>query len=203
MKRRVISTSIFFLLVAGVAYMAARRPPTPVEPVERGVSADSQAILDSLEVALLLEDVEIDETSRERRRAHVDSIVAFAESLTGAPYLARGVDPETGFDCSGFVHYVLTRFGHDAPRSSSAYATYGLPVDSADIRPGDVLVFTGTDASKRTPGHVGVVTAHKPGFLLFVHSSTHRGVVTDNVASRHYHKRWLGARRVIPKSDRP
>jgi cell wall-associated NlpC family hydrolase len=203
MKRRVISTAIFFLLVAGVAYMSVRRPPPPVEPSGSRISADSQATLDSLDVARSLEGVEIDEERGARRRARMDSVVAFAESLTGTPYLARGAHPDSGFDCSGFVSYVFARHGFDVPRSSSAYATFGLPVDSADARPGDILVFTGTDASKRTPGHVGVVTAHKPGFLLFVHSSSSRGVVTDNVASRHYHKRWLGVRRVIPQNESP
>src|SRR3982751_221985 len=35
-------------------------------------------------------------------------LLAFANSLTGIPYLYGSTDPKKGFDCSGFITYVFS-----------------------------------------------------------------------------------------------
>jgi cell wall-associated NlpC family hydrolase len=130
-----------------------------------------------------------------------DSILHYAQTFLGKPYVYACADPQKGFDCSGFVSFVFGHFGIHVPRSSIDYGFLfsGIPSDSA--RPGDILVFTGTNASIRRAGHVGIVLS-KPGQeLRFIHSSSslkHNGVVISSfLDSPYYKERFLGVVRVL------
>ncbi len=129
-----------------------------------------------------------------------DSLIKFSKQHLGTRYHYANCTPAEGFDCSGFVYFVFSHFNIKVPRSSSDYANFGksVPMDSARV--GDVIVFTGTDAKRRKPGHVGVVIS-KPGEeLLFIHSSSDKrnsGIKISNyTASPNYKKRFLKIVRV-------
>ena len=68
-------------------------------------------------------------------------VVEFACRFLGSKYTWAGKDPSTGFDCSGFVWYVYSQFGHDLNRVAASQAKNGVHVDSDDLRMGDVLCF--------------------------------------------------------------
>ena len=73
-------------------------------------------------------------------------LASFSLKFQGYPYVAGGNTP-AGWDCSGFVQYVFSRFGISLPRTSGAQATVGTPVASlADAKPGDILA-NGTHAA--------------------------------------------------------
>jgi cell wall-associated NlpC family hydrolase len=139
-----------------------------------------------------------DEESKEVR-VNKDSLVNFSKAQLGKNYNYANCTPQTGFDCSGFVYYVFTHFKVDVPRSSSQYAGFGktIPIDSCQT--GDVIVFTGTDASRRSPGHVGIVLTGGEN-LSFIHSSSDKrtsGVKISNFKdSPNYKKRFLKIVRV-------
>lgn len=59
----------------------------------------------------------------------------------GAPYLWGGASPETGFDCSGLVMYVYAKVGVSLPHNAAMQYQYGVPVDKADLQPGDIVFF--------------------------------------------------------------
>jgi len=125
-----------------------------------------------------------------------DSIVAYGIKLMGVPYLAAGITCE-GFDCSGFIYHIFNKYGIDLPHSSAMLADKGEKVDLHSVKKGDLLIFTGTTVSDRTPGHVGVVIT-KPGEpIQFVHASSEGGVKISKVAGTGYEKRFLQARRVL------
>lgn len=128
-----------------------------------------------------------------------DSLVNFSKAQLGKNYSYANCSPKTGFDCSGFVYYVFTHFKVDVPRSSSGYTNFGrtIPIDSCQT--GDVIVFTGTNAAIRRPGHVGIVLTGGSE-LSFIHSSSDKrtpGVkISDFKASPNYSKRFIKIVRV-------
>ncbi|WP_426059333.1 C40 family peptidase [Hymenobacter sp. B1770] len=130
-----------------------------------------------------------------------DSIVRYAMQQLGTNYCYAGNTPETGFDCSGFVQFVYSRFGIAMPHSTALLISVGQPVPRSDARPGDIVVFTGTDKAATTPGHAGIITTAGPsGPIRFVHSSSARresGVKVSQVEGTDYERRFMQVRRVL------
>lgn len=124
-----------------------------------------------------------------------DSIVSFAQSFLKTPYLWGGVSPK-GFDCSGFLYYVYQQHQINVSRTSSSYANKGTDVKINDVKPADVLLFTGSDASNKRIGHVGMVLSNINGVILFIHASSsrkHYGVTVTKYNNSGYVKRFLKA----------
>ena len=79
-----------------------------------------------------------------------------AEKYLGYPYVWGGSSPSTSFDCSGFVSWVINHSGWDVGRlGAQGLCNICTPVPSANVKPGDLVFFTGT---YDTPGvsHVGI-----------------------------------------------
>lgn len=121
-----------------------------------------------------------------------DSIVAFAKTLIGVPYLYASTDPKKGFDCSGFITYVFNHFNVTVPRSSVSFTNYGKEVSLANARPGDLILFTGTDSTVRVVGHMGIVERVQGDSLYFIHSSSGKanGVVIT-LLGKYYKGRFV------------
>jgi len=81
-------------------------------------------------------------------------ISAFAQTFNGAPYVYGGTTP-SGWDCSGFVQYVLKHFGIDAPRTSEQQWAWSQHISASQLAPGD-LVFAQFPGDNASPGHVGI-----------------------------------------------
>jgi NlpC/P60 family len=83
------------------------------------------------------------------------TIVTEAEKFVGAPYVYGGTSP-TGWDCSGFVQYVLTHVGvSGVPRTSEQQWSWVTKIDKSQLQPGD-LVFAQFPGDNASPGHVGI-----------------------------------------------
>ena len=85
-----------------------------------------------------------------------DAIIKEAEKYLGYPYVWGGSSPSTSFDCSGFVSWVINHSGWDVGRlGAQGLCNICTPVPSANVKPGDLVFFTGT---YDTPGvsHVGI-----------------------------------------------
>jgi hypothetical protein len=70
-------------------------------------------------------------------------VLSAADSYVGTPYRRRGTSPSSGFDASGFVRFVFSKFGVALPRASRDQARVGEPVraDWRAIAPGDLVMF--------------------------------------------------------------
>ena len=118
-------------------------------------------------------------------------VVQDALALRGAPYRNGGDDP-SGFDCSGFVQYVLGRHALLMPRTVEAQAREGRAVRLADVRPGDLVFFSTAGPG---PSHVGIAV----GRGEFVHAPSSRGVVrVERLDSSYWGPRVVAVRRVLP-----
>jgi len=85
------------------------------------------------------------------------TLITEAEKYLGYPYVWGGGTPETSFDCSGFVSYVLTNSGlvHTGRLGTQQLYNICTPISKTHAKPGDLVFFTGT---YDTPGisHVGI-----------------------------------------------
>ena len=84
------------------------------------------------------------------------AIIKEAKKYLGYPYVWGGSSPSTSFDCSGFVSWVINHSGWDVGRlGAQGLCNICTPVSSDNVKPGDLVFFTGT---YDTPGvsHVGI-----------------------------------------------
>lgn len=120
-----------------------------------------------------------------------DAIVTEAMSHLGAPYLWAGTTP-AGFDCSGFVYYVVNRvLTNDFPRAIEQQMEQGTAVDWPDLRAGDLVFFENT--YKEGLSHVGIYL----GEGQFVSAGGEEVVVgVDSLNDTYWSTRYVTARRV-------
>lgn len=135
-------------------------------------------------------------TASDSLNEYVDEIIDFAKRFIGTPYHYGGGTP-AGFDCSGFINYVMGNFGIKLSRSSPGIAEFGKTVKLADLQPGDLMFFKGRSTSSSSVGHVAMVVEVANGQIKFIHSSTSRGVIIDTFnGSQYYVPRYIKAKRL-------
>ena len=82
--------------------------------------------------------------------SQADKAVAFAYARIGCPYVFGGTGPCTsGYDCSGLTMSAWAAAGVSIPRTSGEQWADLPHVSTADMQPGDIMVFNGA-------GHVGI-----------------------------------------------
>ena len=119
------------------------------------------------------------------------ALIQTALSLEGVRYQWGGDQPSTGFDCSGFVQYVLGQHHIAAPRTAAEQFLLGTSVDLDQVRAGDLVFF-----STVAPGasHVGLAVNSDE----FVHAPAASGVVrVERVRGSYWLARYVGARRIF------
>jgi hypothetical protein len=121
-----------------------------------------------------------------------------AMSLIGTPYRWGGNTPDSGFDCSGLVRYVVGRASDiDLPRTTADISRRGQSVEPEEIAPGDLIFFNTTG---RPHSHVGIYV----GKLRFVNAPSTGGTVRlDYLTNPYWAKRFDGIRRVAPPLKAP
>jgi len=132
---------------------------------------------------------------------HPLTLVRFAETLKGVPYVYASANPKVGFDCSGFITYVFNHFGISVPRSSIDFTNVGREIDVKAAKRGDIILFTGTNPEERLVGHMGIVVSNADT-LRFIHSTSGRAMgVTVTPLNPYYMKRFVKTIRVFPQNE--
>lgn len=133
----------------------------------------------------------------ENSNEYVDNMLSFAKTFLGTPYLSSGASP-TGFDCSGFVSYVLGNFGFSIIHSSYGMAEYGKTVRLSEVKPGDLMFFKGSNINSSKIGHVAlVVEVSKEEGIKFIHASSSKGIAIDKFnGSKYYVPRYVTTKRL-------
>ncbi|HMW40191.1 MAG: C40 family peptidase [Saprospiraceae bacterium] len=110
-------------------------------------------------------------------------VVNYARLYLNKPYRKGGKD-QKGFDCSGFVGYVLRNY--NIPMAASAQEMYkeGVEVDIEKVKPGDIVFF----GARNRMNHVGIITERSGKALMMIHSSSSRGVIEEDIHKSDY---WL------------
>lgn len=116
----------------------------------------------------------------------------FSRGLIGIQYLNGGSNPETGFDCSGLVHYVFRQVtGLALPRTAKGMSVVGEKITQDQLQPGDLVFFN----TRRFPfSHVGIYL----GDNLFIHApSKGAEVEIARLTETYWRKAYNGARRLV------
>lgn len=113
-----------------------------------------------------------------------DKMIATAKQYMGTPYVWGGTSP-SGFDCSGFLHYVFLQNGVTIPRTVATIYEKGTHVESPSR--GDLVFF---ETYKEGPSHAGIYL----GNGQFIHASSSKGVTISSMDNPYWSPRYLGAK---------
>jgi len=132
------------------------------------------------------------------RGIRANELVDFAETLEGIPYKYGSTNPKIGFDCSGFISYVFNHFGISVPRSSIGFTHLEKEIKLREAKRGDIILFTGTDSTKRVVGHMGIISSDKGQNHEFIHSTSGKAYsVTKTPLNRYYQGRFVKVIRIF------
>jgi cell wall-associated NlpC family hydrolase len=129
-------------------------------------------------------------------------LLTFAKDLQGIPYKYGSINPAEGFDCSGFITYVFNHFNIAVPRSSAGFTDVQREIKLKEAKPGDIILYTGTDSTISTVGHMGIITENNNGAVEFIHSTSGKADgVTITSLNDYYMSRFVKVIRIFNQND--
>ena len=122
--------------------------------------------------------------------ANVRNLIKIARSYKGVPYRIGGND-ERGLDCSGLLCNTFKEFGIQLPRVSWQQSEFFPAIDIPNIRTGDLVFFS---VNGKVVNHAGIVTEVRgEDEVIFIHASTSKGVIEDNMMTNYWKARFASA----------
>ena len=117
-----------------------------------------------------------------------NTIISKAKPNLGIRYRSGGKSPKTGFDCSGFVGYVMMQSGvwSSHPGSCDGVASKCTKVSMSSAQPGDIVFFKGTYKTSHAYSHVGIYL----GNGQMIHASSSNGISIDKITSGYWAKHY-------------
>ncbi|MBC7390037.1 MAG: C40 family peptidase [Opitutaceae bacterium] len=124
---------------------------------------------------------------------NAEDVIHSAKKYLGTPYKYSGMD-RSGMDCSGLICQAFNDVGVNLPHQSAEQSKLGKSVSLKDLKPGD-LIFLGATKGSDKITHVGMVVKVDNGKIIFIHSSTKKGVIEENLLEKWYQPLFIkGAR---------
>ena len=136
-----------------------------------------------------------EKTSKTSNDAKANKIVSYAKTFKGTRYQFGGTTKK-GMDCSGLVYTAFGKEDIALPRISRDMAKTGKTIALSKSAEGD-LVFFRTNKSKKSINHVGLVVGSRKGEILFIHSTTSKGVIISSMDEGYWKSAFVEARRVM------
>ncbi|MCG1035996.1 C40 family peptidase [Polaribacter sargassicola] len=125
----------------------------------------------------------------------VDSILANAYKFINVPYKYGGTTKK-GMDCSGLVYVAFKSQNYKMPRVTREMAKIGKEVSLDEVKKGDLLFFDTKKTNKKI-NHVGLVVSKKEEEILFINSTTSKGVIISSLLSAYWKNTFVKAMSVF------
>ena len=122
------------------------------------------------------------------------NITSIAAKYMGIPYRGAGRSPSTGFDCSGFVGYVMIKSGvwNKFYGSCDGLRAQCTSVSKGSAKPGDIVFFKGTyRTTSRNYTHVGIYLGNNK----MIHSASSGGISVSSISSGYWANHYSGIAR--------
>lgn len=130
-----------------------------------------------------------------KKRRKIDKVITVARGYVGTPYRWGGTS-RSGIDCSGLIYNCYQSIDVKLPRTAKAQSKIGNRKNWGSVRPGDIVYFKFKKKGEKW-FHSGLITYAEKDDIRFIHASTSRGVVEDNLMTDYYKKNVKKFRRVI------
>ena len=128
-----------------------------------------------------------------RSSSLAQSIITDSRTFLGSRYKYGG-EGGKGFDCSGLVFKVYTKYDFSMYRSSGEQYKQGKSIAINEARPGDLIFFK----KNSRIFHVAIISQVSKGSISIIHSTTSKGVIEEDLYSSNYwSKRIAGVKRII------
>ncbi len=130
-----------------------------------------------------------------KHAAIVARAIEEARTYTGTRYRMGGTSRQ-GIDCSALTMNSYAEAGVEIPRTSDAQSVIGRRVYIGELQPGDLVFFTDRAGNTKIT-HVGLVTEVTPQNVTFIHATTRRGVMENELLDGYYRPLYLKAVRPL------
>jgi cell wall-associated NlpC family hydrolase len=125
-----------------------------------------------------------------------DNIIYSASENLGVRYKTAGTT-KNGYDCSGLVLSTFSKYDISLARTSYNQARQGIILGKNLnlAKKGDLIFFKTNGRSQIN--HVGIVTEVKDEEVLFIHTSTSKGVIISSTKEPYYQKTFVQLNRIL------
>ena len=102
----------------------------------------------------------------ENTSSTAQKVINQARQFLGGKYSWGGSSPNSGFDCSGLIKYVVNSVGIDLPRTATQQGKVGQEINLQQAQPGDIIWF----GSKNSPSgqHIGLISRIDNGQIYII-----------------------------------
>ena len=136
-------------------------------------------------------------SGKKAKSSKIDKVISTARTYKGTPYKWGGTTKK-GIDCSGLVCNAYNSINIRLPRTAQDQSKFGRSVELAGLKKGDLVIFRTKSKKGGRNWHTGIVTNVVNGDkIMFIHSSSSKGVIESNLMSDYWRKSFKRARRIL------
>lgn len=107
-----------------------------------------------------------------------NNIIDLARSFVGTKYTWGGSSPNSGFDCSGLLHYVFKQNGIDLPRNTAGIFKFGTEVPSLEeAQVGDIICTPGRGSTGK---HVKIISKIEDGQIWTIEAKGQKDGIVES-----------------------